>query len=534
MILVIDHYDSFTFNLVQYLGVLGQKLKVVRNDAATLADMESMAPGAIVISPGPGRPENAGIIVDVIRQFAGRIPILGICLGHQAIGAAFGGEIAPAAELVHGKASDIHHDGRSVFSGLKNPIRAVRYHSLAVRRATLPPELEVSAWTDDGEIMGLRHRLFSVEGVQFHPESIGTECGLELLANFLNPRPRPSSMQEALRKVLKHKDLGTEEAESVMEEIASGRATPAQIAGLLTALAMKGESVSELAGFARVMRRKATEIIKPEGRTVVDTCGTGGDAKGTFNISTCAAIVAAGAGVTVAKHGNRSVTSRCGSADLLEALGVNLHASPEVLGLALDKIGLAFLFAPKFHPSMKHAVPVRQEIGVRTVFNILGPLSNPARADSQMIGVFSGSLLRKMAEALAELGVKRAMIVHGGDGLDEITLTGPSRIAEVKDGWIHEYEIHPEDLGIPLCAPEDLTGKTLRDNCEIALSILNGERGAPRDAVVLNAAAAIVLSGRAENLQKGVRQAEQAIDAGEARRKLDDLILITNGEGATA
>jgi anthranilate phosphoribosyltransferase len=403
-----------------------------------------------------------------------------------------------------------------------------------VKRASLPPDLEVSAWTDDGEIMGLHHRLYSVDGVQFHPESIGTECGLDILSNFLDPRPRPSSVQAALRKVIARRNLETEEAEIAMEEIASGKATPAQISALLTALAMKGESVSEIAGFARVMRRKATAVKKPEGRIVVDTCGTGGDAKGTFNISTCAAIVAAGAGATVAKHGNRSATSRCGSADLLEALGVNLQAPPEVLSLALDSIGFAFLFAPKFHPSMNHAAPVRREMGVRTVFNILGPLSNPAQADSQMIGVFDGSLLRKMAEVLVELGVRKALVVHGGDGLDEITLSGPSHVAEVRDGWIQEYDLHPEEFGFSLRAQDELAGGTLRDNCEIALSVLNGAKGAFRDATVLNAAAAIVLAEKAADLREAVSRAEDAIDSGAARKKLDDLILLTHGEGAAA
>jgi anthranilate synthase/phosphoribosyltransferase len=488
-----------------------------------------MNPSHIVISPGPGNPDSAGVSVDLIRLFQGRIPILGICLGHQSIGAAFGGRIGPAAELLHGKGSEIFHDGQGVFSGLKNPFWAIRYHSLVIRRASLPPELEVSAWTEDGEIMGVRHKLYGIEGVQFHPESIGTECGLDLLANFLSPRSRPSQIQAALKKVIRREDLRIDEAENVMEEIASGKATPAQIGGLLTALAMKGEAVSELVGFARVMRRKATAVKRPEGRVVVDTCGTGGDAKGTFNISTCAAFIAAGAGVTVAKHGNRSVTSRCGSADLFEALGVNIVASPEVMSRALDEVGIAFLFAPKFHASMKHAVPIRQDIAIRTVFNILGPLVNPAGAEAQMIGVFCESLLKKMAETLANLGVKRAMVVHGDDGLDEITLAGTSRIIEVRDGWLREYSLRPEDVGLPPCAPGDLKGGSLKTNCEIALAILKGERGAPRDAAVLNAAAAIYLAGETESLRQAVDKAERSIDGGAAMNKLENLIAITNG-----
>ena len=529
MVLLIDNFDSFTFNIFQYIRKLGYDVTVKRNNACTTAEVGIMCPSHIVISPGPGGPNSAGVSVDLVGEFKGRIPILGICLGHQSIGAAFGGDIGPAMEIFHGKGSEIYHDGKGVFLGLKNPFWAIRYHSLAVRRSTLPPELEVSAWTEDGEIMGLRHKLYSVEGVQFHPESCGTECGMDLLSNFLSPKPRPSYIQAALKKALQREDLKIDEAENVMEEIASGKATPAQIAGLLTAMSMKGEAVSELVGFARVMRRKATPVRKPEGRIVVDTCGTGGDAKGTFNISTCAALVAAGAGVTVAKHGNRSVTSRCGSADLLEALGVNIVVPPETMSRALDKVGIAFLFAPKLHASMKYAVPVRQDIAIRTVFNILGPLVNPAGADVQMIGVFSDSLLMKMAEALASLGAKRALVVHGSDGLDEITLAGTTRVVEVRDGWIREYRLNPEDLGFPFCAPDDLKGGSLKTNCEIALSILKGERSVWRDATVLNTAAAIYLAGEAESLREGVEKAERSIDGGMAMKKLENLIAITNG-----
>jgi anthranilate synthase/phosphoribosyltransferase len=528
MILLIDNYDSFTYNIFQYVRKLGFEADVRRNDEITVEAVESLAPSHIIISPGPGNPSGAGISVEAARAFAGKIPLLGICLGHQSIGAAYGGVIIHAAELFHGKESDIYHDGQGIFSGLRNPFRAVRYHSLAIDRSSIPAELEVSAWTDDGEIMGVRHKLYSVDGVQFHPESIGTEQGLDLLANFLNPRPQPSRMQAAIRKILRREDLEMGEAETVMEEIASGKATPAQIGSLLTALALKGESVSEISGFARAMRRKAIPIRKPSDGPLLDTCGTGGDASGTFNISTCAAFVAAGAGATVAKHGNRSITSRCGSADLLEALGVNIAAPPEVLEKTLRDIGLAFLFAPRLHSSMKHAVPVRVEMGIRTIFNILGPLANPAGADRQLIGVFSEDLLPKIAESLVRLGVSRAMVVHGSDGLDEITLTGPTRIAEVRDGWISRTTFHPGDLGYATCAAGDLAGGSLKTNVEIALDILAGERGPKRDAVVINAAAAIFLAGLRPDLPSAAAAAERSIDSGAAQKKLDDLIVATS------
>jgi len=527
MILLIDNYDSFTYNVYQYVRRLGHEVEVRRNTAVTIAEIERLRPSHVIISPGPGRPERAGISMETIRAFQGKIPILGICLGHQAIGAALGGSVVRAAALFHGKESEIFHDGRGIFSGMKNPFPAIRYHSLAVDRSSLPADLDVSAWTEDGEIMGLRHKYYSVDGVQFHPESVGTDGGIEILANFLNPRPRPSLMQAAIRKVSAREDLEMGEAESLMEEIASGKATPAQIAGLLTALALKGESVSEISGFAHALRRKAVAVRKPEGRPVVDTCGTGGDGSGSFNISTCAAFVAAGAGAAVAKHGNRSITSRCGSADLLEALGVNIAAPPEIMENALREIGLAFLFAPKLHASMKHAVPVRIELGVRTVFNILGPLANPAGADRQLVGVFSEDLLPKIAEALARLGVTRAMVVHGSDGLDEITLGGPTRVAEVRDGWIRRLTLQPRDFGFEPCREEELKGGSLKTNTEIALRVLDGEPGPKRNATVMNAAAAIYLAGLQPGLSEATAAAERAIDTGAARKKLDDLIAFT-------
>jgi len=528
MILLIDNFDSFTYNIFQYLKKMAYDVTVKRNNQITISEIQDMNPSHIIISPGPGRPETAGICLSVIKQFKGKIPILGVCLGHQCIGVAFGGEIVRASILYHGKLSEITHDGKGVFNGIKNPFIAARYHSLVIRKVSIPEVLETTAMSEDGEIMGVRHRLYTVEGVQFHPESIGSVYGLELLDNFLKHKPEPSIIQTAINKVFSGTNLTDAEAEKVMDEITSGDATPAQIASFLTALSMKGESVSELSGFARIMRQKAIAIQKPNGRKVIDTCGTGGDASGTFNISTISAFVTAGAGITVAKHGNRSITSRCGSADVLEALGVNISNSPEQLAKSLDKVGFAFLFAPRLHSSMKHAIPVRMEMGIRTVFNILGPLANPAGADYQIIGVFDKTITEKVAKVLLNLGLERAMVVHGSDGLDEITLTGKTIVSEVKDGWIKNYWFNPEDYNLSLCSPADLKGGDLKTNCEIALSILEGEKGPKRDVVILNSAAAIYLTKKAEDFSEAIHMARYSIDEGAALKKLEDLIKITN------
>jgi len=530
VILLIDNYDSFTYNIYQALAAMDQSVWVVRNDRVTLEEIREKNPSHIIISPGPGRPEEAGIVVEAIRFFQGRIPILGICLGHQAIGVAFGARVIPADRIMHGRESQISHDGRELFRGLPSPFRAVRYHSLVLEKRSIPRELSVTALSEDGAIMGIRHTLYSIEGVQFHPESIGTREGIRILKNFVQEeRPQPV-IRQSIRRLSRGDHLSREQAAALMEEIAAGNATGAQIAAVLTALSLKGEGVEEIAGFASVLRRRALTVERPEGISVIDTCGTGGDMSGTFNISTTAALVTAAAGCVVAKHGNRSVTSRCGSADLMEALGVGINNGPDQIQRILREVGIGFLFAPGLHPSMKYAAGPRREIGIRTIFNILGPLANPVGADAQLVGVFHPALTERIAKVLVELGVRRAMVVHGLDGLDEITLTGETRISEVREGWIHTYRFHPREVGLQACRPADLRGGQLKKNAEITLEILQGKKGPRRDVVLLNAAAAIYLDGKARDLREGIRRAARAIDDRRAMAKLEDLIRVSNGK----
>lgn len=331
-----------------------------------------------------------------------------------------------------------------------------------------------------------------------------------------------------LQKLVEGKDLSDDDAHRMMGMIMDGQVTPAQTGALLTALRMKGETSHEIAAMARAMRERALVITPRFATASVDTCGTGGDGTGTFNISTAAAFVAAGAGVPVVKHGNRSVSSRCGSADVLEALGVGLAVPPLLLAEICERIGICFLYAPAHHPAMKHVLGPRKEIGIRTAFNLLGPLSNPAGASAQLMGVYAPALTEKLADVLRLLGTERAMVVHG-DGLDEITTTGETAVAELSGGTIRHYRIDPRTFGLPVATRADLMGGDAAANARILRAILEGERGPMRDIVLLNAAAAIHLGGIARDLHEGIRVAAVSIDTGAAREKLDRLVEATGG-----
>jgi anthranilate phosphoribosyltransferase len=344
---------------------------------------------------------------------------------------------------------------------------------------------------------------------------------------------------DALHRIVVHREsLSREQARQLMSEVLSGGCTDAQIAALLVALHMKGETVEEIVGFAEAIRRAAPPLTSPGGSTLdvsgterdalVDTSGTGGDASGTFNISTATALVVAGAGVRVAKHGNRSVTSKCGSADVMQALGVSIDLPPARLAACLAEVGMAFLFAPAIHLAVQYVQPARRELRLRTVFNLLGPLTNPARASAQVVGVYSPELVEKLAEALSMLGVRRAMVVHGSDGLDEITITGPTRIAEVRDGTVRSYEVTPEEFGMKRARLEDIAGGDAAENAEIIRAILRGEKSPRRDVVLLNAAAALFAAAEADHLSEAVPLATRAIDSGAAATKLNALIRFTN------
>lgn len=548
MILLIDNYDSFTYNLAQLLAVLGAEVRIERNDALTAEEALALKPSGIVVSPGPGGPKDAGISCDVIRLAAASgVPLLGICLGHQCIAEVFGGKVIRAPYPVHGKTGEIYHDGTGLFAGVESPFVATRYHSLCVDDECIPGALEVTALSSEKIVMGLAHRELPHFGFQFHPESILTAAGGKLLANFLRltgeiseeetgghgrSSAGVSSVPAAIAKVSEGVSLTEGQAHLVMKAIMNGEVTSAQIAALAIGLRMKGETVDEIVGFAGAMREEATPV-RPASSDFIDLCGTGGDGLSTFNISTCAAFVVAGAGVPVAKHGNRAVSSATGSADVLEALGVDVAIDARSMAQCIDECGVGFLFAPTLHAGMRHAAAARREIGVRTVFNLLGPLTNPAGASRQLIGVYDAKLLPVIAEAAGRLGARRVLVVNGHPGMDEVSASGVTKIAEFDSSaeGVRLYEVAPEQFGVSRGTIESIAGGDAVKNAEIARAVLSGERGPRRDVVLANAAVALYAAGKATDFAAGVAMASDSIDSGSAEAVLQSLVAVSSRLG---
>ncbi len=534
--LVIDNYDSFTYNLVHFLGELGAEVRVYRNDAISVRQIEALKPSHIVLSPGPGTPADAGICTEIIRRLGPQIPILGVCLGHQCIAEAFSGKVVPAGRLMHGKTSMIRHNEKDLFAGVPNPFMATRYHSLIVEEP-LPADLEMTAYTEDGEVMGIRHRALPIFGVQFHPESFLTQHGKAILKSFLSmeaPHPfekkgekETEMLKPYIARLIERENLSVSEAQAAMAIIMTGQATPAQIGGYLVALRMKGETVDEITGSVRAMRDQATHVpFHANGSALLDTAGTGGDGAHSFNISTAAAFVIAGTGRKVAKHGNRAASSNCGSADVLNELGVSLDLTPEQVAECIEDVGIGFMFAPKFHPAMKYAIPVRRELGQRTIFNVLGPLTNPAGATHQLVGVYDATLTQPLAEVLGELGSRAAYVIHGYGGMDELTTSGPNRISQLKDGKVNTFEMNGTDYGLRPASKADLQGGTPAENASRMVSLLSGQdKSACLDVVLLNAAAAIATE--LGDIKQSLEEARQSVESGAALAKLNGLVALS-------
>ena len=525
MILIIDNYDSFTFNVVQILQTVTDKeICLVRNDECTLEELIKKNPKYLIVSPGPGKPSEAGVCEEAIRYFAGKIPILGICLGHQAICEAFGGKIVQAKYIRHGIVEEIKLDGKGLFRSIGKTAKFTRYHSLVAEEKSLPSDFEVTARAKDGDIMGVRHKTLPIEGIQFHPESIASENGAALLSAFINYRRDNIVVSDCLNQLIAKKDLTEDEAAFFMENVTDGSMDERAMAAILVAMSSKGVAVSEMIGCAKTLLRKKREIpLKSAG--LAEIVGTGGDGKGSFNISSLSALVAASCGQKIAKHGNRAVSSKSGSADFFEALGINIMASPEKTASLVERTGFGFLMATVYHSGMRFAGPVRKALGIKTIMNLLGPLLNPAGAEYELLGVYSKSLLKDYAHAAKGLGAKRVMVVNSEDGYDEISPCAKTFVYQIDEkGNENEYVIDPASFGISDANENELYGGNGAENASLAMEVLNGSgRTTIRYAVGLNAGALLYLCGKVRTIKDGYAMALDTIDSGATLAKLKEI-----------
>jgi anthranilate synthase/phosphoribosyltransferase len=530
MIIIIDNYDSFTYNVYQALAkITTEEIRVLRSRECTIADIEKLNPSRLIVSPGPGRPEDAGISVEAIKHFAGKLPILGVCLGHQAIGYAFGAKIVQAKFIKHGIAEEIDLDGKGLFRTIGKKNIFTRYHSLVIDESTLSSDFEVTARATDGDIMGIRHKTLPIEGVQFHPESIASGRADEFFKAFLNYRREPLDIRGILNTLTAGKDLSRETAEMFMEDLTDGIMDERQMAAILTALSSKGPVTEEIAGCAKVLSSKKRKFPY-SGDELTDIVGTGGDGKGSFNVSSLSGLIAASCGAKIAKHGNRAVSSKSGAADFYTAAGFKLDMTPEKAASVIDKTNFVFLMAPVYHSAMRFAGPVRGALGVKTIMNLLGPLTNPAEAKYLMLGVYSKSILEPFTKAAKSLGAKRVMVAISDDGYDEISPCVPTTIAEIlEDGEYREYRIDPKEFGVPAVDPEDLAGGTGVDNFNLALDVLNGNgRPGIKYACALNAGAALYISKKAASIKEGFDKAMKAMEDGSVLKKIEEVKVATN------
>lgn len=527
MIVFIDNKDSFTFNIVQSLERISKDtVKVFRSEETSLSEIENAKPTHLIIGPGPGTPQEAGISIEAIKYFAGRIPILGICLGHQAIGAAFGAEIVNAKYIRHGIVEEIKTDGRGIFRNIGLKGSFTRYHSLVINEATLSDEFEITARAKDGDIMGIRHKKFILEGVQFHPESIASEKGDILFKAFLNYSRENISHTLILNQLIEQKkSLSREQTASFISELTDGTMDEKVASSVLTAMASRGlPTADEMGGAAQVMLSKKTHFPL-ENCGLAEIVGTGGDGKGSFNISSMSALVASSCGQMMAKHGNRAVSSKSGAADFFEALGINIMASPDKTAELIKKTGFGFLMAPVYHSAMRFAAPIRKALGIKTIFNVLGPLLNPANAEFEVLGVYSKLLLKDYAHAAKSLGAKRVMVINSEDGYDEISPCAVTNVYQIDEkGNENTYTIDPAKFGITDADENELYGGNGQDNAKLAMEVLKGGgRKTIRYAVGLNAGAVLYLSGKAHTLKEGYEMALDAIDSGRALLKLNEI-----------
>lgn len=527
MFLLIDNYDSFTYNLVQAFYALDLDPVVVKNDDPALLDM-ARDPGLemVCVSPGPGHPKDAGLCPRFLDLLDPSVPVLGVCLGAQLLGLRAGARIEIAPTIMHGKQSEIFHDGQGIFSNLPNPLKVGRYHSLVVKSdRESDKKITITARGPEGETMALKYNDRPWVGVQFHPESILTPDGLRLLANFpkkiLPEKDRRANFSAILERVASGEDLSADMAAAGFAALLDGELSPAQAGAFLMGLRLKGESPLELAHATRAALSRSARVPGLAG-DCIDVVGTGGDGRNSFNCSTATSLILAGMGYKVVKHGNRAVSSKCGSADALEALGIKLDANPESVLDRLDEDNFAFLFAPHFHPAFKNIGPLRKELGIRTLFNILGPMINPARPSHLLMGVARPELTKLVAETLAQSPLRRGAVVCGAGGYDEMTPMGASEIAIVENGAVSWIIFDPAKYDIETCSPEDLAVNSKEEAVAALKDILTGNgKKAMRDMVMLNVALALFILRPELSLDHAMEEARVAMLSNPGGRFVD-------------
>lgn len=531
MFLLIDNYDSFTYNLVQAFCTLGHDPIVMYNDDPRLPDMAKHPDLRMVcLSPGPSHPENAGLCTDFMQALPHHIPVLGVCLGHQILGHFAGARVAVAPCIMHGKSSEIVHDGTGLFEGLPNPLTVGRYHSLLVHspadaNANENSPFTVTARGPEGEVMALRYTDRPWVGVQFHPESILTPEGLKLLANFphaILPQQDAARQQHSIASILEtlaqKQDMTAEMAAQAFAALLDGRMSAAQAGSFLMALRMKGESALELAHATRAALARAVRVEGLSG-PCIDVVGTGGDGRSSFNCSTATALVLAGMGYKVVKHGNRAVSSTCGSADALEGLGIGITDAASSVADSVKRNNFAFLFAPHYHPAFANIGPIRKELGVRTLFNMLGPLINPARPSHLLMGVARPEMVPHVAKTLQHTNMHKAAIVCGAGDYDELTPMGPATVMLLFDGKLSPLALDPASFGIATCSPEELAVHSKEEALHVLRQLLTGQGpDAMRRMLVLNVGLALYLLEHSKDLRLCMLKAREAVLSGAGRR----------------
>ena len=537
-ILFIDNVDSFTYNLVDQLRHNQHNVTIYRNTIPAdviIEKLSHMQNPILMLSPGPGTPSEAGSMPELLKRLKGKLPIIGICLGHQAIVESYGGMIVPAGDILHGKASLIEHDGQAMFKGLPNPLPVARYHSL--KGENIPKTLTINAMCNN-IVMAVRNDEDRVCGFQFHPESILTIQGVKLLEQTiewaLNPvQKQPQAKQEAivdkqeyniqpiLNKLYLGQVLSQEESKILFNLIIQGKIEPTVLATAIISMKVRGEKPDEIAGAAQALLENADAFEAPD-YDFTDIVGTGGDGTNSINISTASAFVTAALGYKVAKHGNRGVSSKSGSSDVLSALGIKLNMSAEASRKALDELGVCFLFAQQYHSGFRHAAPVRQQLKTRTIFNVLGPLINPSRPKRILLGVYHPDLIKPIAETLKMLNYTHAYVVHGA-GMDEVAIHGETQVAEVKNGEIRYFTLTPQDFGLQQYTLKDIEGGTPEMNRDLLLAILQGQgKPAHEAAIAANVAMLISLFGESD-LKLNAQRAIELMHSGKAYELLQKL-----------